>query len=258
MVGRRSARRADRRSARWSGRARGGAVRRDRGRGARCRSPRTTTAGNASASSITAPPAPQPMSATAQPARRRSAVPSSSGTTSASRCARFQGSKPRSPPIAPSDAAAVVVVADAGAEALGDRRQCRHRGWELVEQPESGGLVVGVGEHGDRLGRQREPFTVVDRDEAGGRLVVGPLADPPLDETGSLRPARPTWTGRRRRAPGTARAGHRGAPCPTVIAPSSLVNSRNWNCLRASGSITGRGLRRCAGRARGARRRTAS
>ena len=82
-------------------------------------------------------------------------------------------------------AAAVVVVADAGAEALGDRRQCRHRGRELVEQPESGGLVVGVGEHGDRLGRQREPFIVVDRDEAGGRLVVGPLADPPLDETGS-------------------------------------------------------------------------
>ena len=45
VVGRRSARPADRRSARWSARARGGAVRRDRGRGARCRSPRTTTPG---------------------------------------------------------------------------------------------------------------------------------------------------------------------------------------------------------------------
>ena len=112
------------------------------------------------------------------------------------------------------DATAVVVVADAGAEALGDRRQCRHRGRELVEQSESGGLVVGVGEHGDRLGRQRESFIVVDRDEAGGGLVVGPLADPPLDETGSSRQLGRRGRRRHRRAPGRARAGHRGAPCP--------------------------------------------
>ena len=83
----------------------------------------------------------------------------------------------------------VVVVPDARAEALGQGGlQQAHALRQLVEHAEQVHLVRLVGQHGHGGRGQCEPLAParVRLDQPGGRLVVGPLADPPLGQPRTL------------------------------------------------------------------------
>ena len=78
----------------------------------------------------------------------------------------------------------VIVEADSGAERFGDPLEHLHRLRQAVEHPHAERGMLGVGEHGHRLGRHREPLDPVPiripAQQLRGRLVVGPLAHPAL------------------------------------------------------------------------------
>ena len=100
---------------------------------------------------------------------------------------------------------AVVVVSEPGAEALRHHLERGHGLREAMEHAHPVRLVVGRGEHRHRLGAQVEALRagrlpddvvdhvvvfvvfVVDGDDPRRRLVVRPLADPPLVEPGRHR-----------------------------------------------------------------------
>ena len=117
-------------------------------------------AGNAAAISSTAPPAPQPMSTTVAPWVSLSTTPSSAGSTTGNRNVRFHGSKLRSMPDRALRSVAVVVVAEAGAEALRHPFERLHGLREPMEHPHPERRVFRRGQHGRRLRRQREPHLV--------------------------------------------------------------------------------------------------
>ena len=90
--------------------------------------------------------------------------------------------------------------------------------------------------------KRSAPSAGRDGDELRRGLVVGPLAHPPLVELGGR-----GQLGRSSAAPSAA-ASARYSPSwsprwiiPDVTAPSSFVNTRNWNILRASGSSVAMG-----------------
>jgi hypothetical protein len=80
---------------------------------------------------------------------------------------------------------AVVVVADAGAEAFGHVFERLHGLWQAVEHPHAERRMLRRRQHGSRLRRQRKPAIANGVDQLRRGLIVRPLAHPPLVQSGS-------------------------------------------------------------------------
>ena len=108
---------------------------------------------------------------------------------------------------------------------------------QVVEAAHPEGRVLLVGEHGHRLRCERQPLVVVDLDDLGRALVVGPLPHPPLVEPQPLgQLGRCSAARRRPPAPGRGPSRSPRWTIAEVTAPSSFENTRYENSPTCIGS----------------------